>query len=78
MQTLGIIPARIGSSGVKRKNIRPLAGRPLIAYAIEAARQSRLDRVIVSTDALEIANIARREGAEVPFLRPPELATNEA
>ncbi len=78
MRTLGIIPARIGSSGVRKKNIRPLAGRPLVAYAVESALESRLDRVVVSTDALEIANVARGVGAEVPFLRPPELAINEA
>ena len=78
MAVLGIIPARIGSSAVKRKNIRPLAGKPLITYTIEAARQSRLDRVIVSTDALEVADIASACGAEVPFLRPDEFATNTA
>ena len=67
--------ARGGSKGVPRKNIRPLAGKPLIAYAIEAARASRLvDRVVVSTDDTEIADVARAHGAEVPFLRPAELA----
>jgi CMP-N-acetylneuraminic acid synthetase len=76
--TLGLIPARIGSSGVKRKNIRPLAGRPLIAWTIAAARASRLDRIVVSTDSPEIAAIARDHGAEVPFLRPPELADSTA
>jgi CMP-N-acetylneuraminic acid synthetase len=70
-----VIPARGGSKGVPRKNIRPFAGRPLIAYTIDAARRTReLDRVIVSTDDEEIANIAREHGAEVPFLRPAELS----
>ena len=70
-----MIPARGGSKGIPRKNLAPLAGRPLIAYTIEAARLSRsLSRVIVSTDDEEIAAIARWNGADVPFLRPPELA----
>ena len=75
---LALIPARGGSKGVPRKNIRFLAGKPLIAYAIEVARASRLiDRVIVSTDDEETAAIARRYGAEVPFLRPAELACDD-
>lgn len=75
---LALIPARGGSKGVPRKNIRPLAGKPLIAYAIAAARASRLiDRVIVSTDDEEIAAVAQRYGAEVPFLRPAELARDD-
>ena len=78
METLGLIPARIGSSEVKRKNIRSLAGKPLVAHAIEAALASRLDRVIVSTDSEDVAAIARAHGADVPFLRPAELASNEA
>ena len=70
-----MIPARGGSKGIPRKNLAPLAGRPLIAYTSEAARLSRsLSRVIVSTDDEEIAAIARWNGADVPFLRPPELA----
>ncbi len=72
---LGVIPARGGSRRVPRKNIRPLAGAPLIAYAIESAAASpALDRVIVSTDDSEIAEVARSRGADVPFLRPAELA----
>jgi CMP-N,N'-diacetyllegionaminic acid synthase len=78
MSSLAIIPARIGSTGVKRKNIRPLAGRPLVEYAIEASLASRIDRVIVSTDSPEIAAVAREAGAEVPFLRPAEFADNTA
>lgn len=71
--------ARGGSKGVPRKNIRLIAGKPLIAYAIEAARQSALiDRVIVSTDDAEIADVARQHGAEVPFMRPDELATDDS
>lgn len=60
------------------KNIRPLAGKPLIGYTIEAALDSKLDRVIVSTENDKIASVAREFGAEVPFLRPKELATDEA
>ena len=71
--------ARGGSKGVPRKNIRLLAGKPLIAYAIETARASRLiDRVIVSTDDAEIANVALQNGAEVPFMRPSELAQDDS
>jgi len=76
--SLGIIPARIGSSQVKRKNIRKLAGKPLIAYTVEAALESKLNRVIVSTDSLEIAEIAKSYGADVPFLRPSKFSHNKA
>ena len=76
--TLGIIPARGGSIRIPRKNIRSLGGKPLIAYTIEAANlATRLDRVIVSTDDEEIAEVARSHGAEVPFMRPAELATED-
>lgn len=74
MKVLGIIPARGGSKGVKRKNIKMFGGRPLIAHAIEAALQSNLDDVIVSTEDDEIAAIAAELGASVPFKRPQELA----
>ncbi len=75
---LAIIPARGGSKGVPGKNILPLLGRPLIAYTIEAARKACLiGRVLVSTDDPKIAEVAARSGAEVPFLRPPELARDE-
>jgi CMP-N-acetylneuraminic acid synthetase len=75
MRVLGIIPARGGSKGIPRKNIRPLAGKPLLAYTAEAARAARhLERTILSTDDLEIAEVGRRCGLEVPFLRPPGLA----
>ncbi len=78
MDVLGLIPARLGSTEVKRKNIRHMAGQPLIEYAIQAALGSLLDRVILSTEAEEIAEVGRRAGVEVPFLRPPELASTEA
>jgi CMP-N-acetylneuraminic acid synthetase len=72
---LALIPARGGSKSIPRKNIRLFAGHPLIAYSIAAARAATLvDRVIVSTDDEEIAAIARRYGAETPFLRPAEYA----
>jgi CMP-N-acetylneuraminic acid synthetase len=73
---LAVIPARGGSKGVVRKNIRPVCGKPLIAYTIETALAARhlLHRTIVSTDDSEIAAIARDRGADVPFLRPAELA----
>lgn len=76
---LAIIPARGGSKGLPRKNILPLLGKPLIAWTIERALASKyLDKVIVSTDDEEIARIAKDYGAEVPFLRPAELATDTA
>ncbi len=75
---LAVIPARGGSKGIPRKNIKLLAGKPLIAYTIEAAKKSRLlDRIIVSTEDKEIASIAKKYGAEVTFMRPKELAGDE-
>ncbi len=72
---LALVPARGGSRGIPGKNIRPLAGRPLICWTIETAlRTACLDRVVVSTDDPGIAAIARQAGAETPFLRPVELA----
>ena len=74
--TLALVPARGGSLRVPSKNVRPFAGHPLIAYTIASARAaSAITRVVVSTDSEEIASIAKRYGAEVPFLRPTELAT---
>ncbi|MCB0625671.1 MAG: acylneuraminate cytidylyltransferase family protein, partial [Saprospiraceae bacterium] len=79
MKVLGVIPARGGSKGVPKKNVKLLGGKPLIAYSIEAARAAkRLTRVIVSTDDEEIAEVSRRWGADAPFLRPAELATDAA
>lgn len=72
---LAIIPARGGSKRIPRKNIRTFAGKPMIAYAIDAARASGcFDHVVVSTDDAEIAEIAVQSGAETPFVRPAELA----
>lgn len=77
-EIVGLVPARGGSKGVPRKNIKLLAGEPLIAYTIrEALRSRHVSRVIVSTDDEEIAAVAGRCGAEVPFLRPPELALDD-
>jgi pseudaminic acid cytidylyltransferase len=72
---LSIIPARGGSKRIPRKNIKDFAGKPMIVYAIEAAQASgAFDHVVVSTDDAEIADVARRHGALVPFMRPPELS----
>ena len=79
MRILGVIPARGGSKGIPRKNVRPLGGVPLIGYTVAAAqRSSRLARTVVSTDDDEIAATARRLGADVPFTRPAELASDGA
>lgn len=76
---LAIIPARGGSSGVPRKNVRVFGGEPLIAHTIDAAKHApSVSRIIVSTDDEEIAQISRGCGAEVPFLRPAELATSSS
>ena len=75
---LGLIPARGGSSGIPRKNIIPMAGRPLLSYTCEAALGSRvLSRVVLSTDDEEIAGVGRHCGVEVPFLRPADLARDD-
>lgn len=77
-EVLAVVPARGGSKGIPRKNIRDFAGHPLIAYSIEAGLQSQtVTRVIVSTDDEEIASVARRYGAETPFLRPAEYAQDQ-
>ncbi len=77
-EILVLIPARGGSKGIPRKNIRPFAGYPLIAYSIAAALQAEtVTRVIMSTDDEEIAEVARQHGAEAPFLRPAELAQDQ-
>lgn len=76
---LAIIPARGGSKGIKNKNIVDLCNRPLISYSIIAALESKyIDKVVVSTDSEEIAEVARNYDAEVPFLRPKELASDTA
>jgi CMP-N,N'-diacetyllegionaminic acid synthase len=76
-RVLGVVTARAGSKGIPGKNTKPLAGKPLILYIIEAALASRaFDRVIVSTDDAAAADLARASGCDVPFMRPPELATD--
>lgn len=76
---LAIIPARGGSKRIPRKNIKPFCGKPMIAWSIEAALESGcFDRIIVSTDDDEIAEVARQYGAEVPFMRPLELSDDHA
>jgi len=78
MRILGLIPARAGSKGIPNKNIRPLAGKPLIVYTIESALESQgLTDIVVSTDSEEIAEIALAADAEIPFIRPKELAQDE-
>ena len=77
-EILAVIPARGGSQGIPRKNLRSLAGRPLVAWSIAAAQQARLvGRIITSTDDEEIASVARSYGSEVPFIRPAGLAQND-
>ncbi|NMA73273.1 MAG: acylneuraminate cytidylyltransferase family protein [Bacteroidales bacterium] len=79
MKNLAIIPARSGSKGVKDKNIKLLNGKPLLAYTIEVAKESKVfDEIFVSTDSVEYAEIAKEWGANVPFLRSKELATDTA
>lgn len=78
-KVVAIIPARGGSKGLPGKNIRWLAGKPLLAYAIEAVQSSSLiDRIVVSTDHEEIASVAKKYGAEAPFLRPTDISSDEA
>ena len=79
IRALGLIPARGGSKGVPRKNLRTLAGKPLLAWTAESALAARgLSRVILSTEDAEIAQTGRELGLDVPFLRPAELATDRA
>lgn len=78
MKILGVVPARGGSRGIPRKNIRPLCGRPLLAWTADVARAAAsLDRVVLTTDDPEIAAVGREVGLEVPFLRPAELARDD-
>jgi CMP-N,N'-diacetyllegionaminic acid synthase len=79
MKPLIVIPARGGSKGIPRKNIKPLRGKPLIQYTVEAARKVFSDDIIcVSTDDIEIKNVVESSGLKVPFVRPVELATDSA
>jgi CMP-N,N'-diacetyllegionaminic acid synthase len=76
---LALIPARGGSRGIPRKNVKEFLGRPLLAWAVDAAQASGVcERIVVSTEDEEIASIGRAAGAEVPFIRPAELASDEA
>lgn len=78
LKTIGIILARGGSKRIPRKNVKELGGKPLIAYTIEAAHKAQtLERVILSTDDAEIAEVARAFGCEVPFMRPAELGADD-
>src|SRR5918999_94532 len=78
MRTLVVIPARGQSKGVPRKNIKPLCGQPLLAYTAESALASRrATSVVLSTDDEEIAEVGRKCGLRVPFMRPPELARDD-
>jgi CMP-N-acetylneuraminic acid synthetase len=74
MEILAIIPARGGSKSIPRKNLKLLGGKPLIAWGIESALKSNANRVLVTTDDEEIAAVAKKYGADVPFIRPAELA----
>ena len=75
MKTIAVIPARGGSKRIPHKNIKNFCGKPIIAYSIEAAKKSHLfDKIIVSTDDEQIAQVARQYGAEIPFIRPKKLA----
>lgn len=79
MRRLAYIPARAGSKGIPKKNIYPLLGKPLLAWILEAAQKTGLfDRIMVSTDSEEFAEIARSYGAWVPFLRDPAVATDSS
>lgn len=78
LSCLGIIPARAGSKGIPGKNMRSLAGRPLVMYTFDAAKEScRLTRTILSSDSEEIVQLGRAAGIDVPFLRPAELARDD-
>lgn len=78
MKVLGVVTARAGSKGLPGKNLRPLGSKPLLAYTIEAARQSGvLDRVILSTEDQQIADVGREYGCDVPFIRPRDLAQDD-
>ena len=77
-EILAIIPARCGSKGVKNKNIKKLAGHPLLAYSIAAAKLAGIDYVIVSTDSKYYAEIANNYGAQVPFIRSSQISKDNS
>ena len=75
MKVVAIIPARSGSKGIRLKNIKKLNGKPLIQYTIDVAKKCKMiDRILVSTDSQKIANISKKLGVEVPFLRPKKIS----
>ena len=77
LNILAIIPARGGSKGLPGKNIKPFLGKPLLAYTIEEAKRSKyITKIVLSTDDTAIAQVGKKYGAEIPFLRPSELATD--
>ena len=79
MQVLGIIPARGGSKGIPLKNLKKLDGKPLIKYAMDAAKKSNLlNRIVISTDNEKISKIAKNNGVEVPFMRPKRISGSKA
>lgn len=79
MKVLGLIPARGGTKGIPDKNLRELAGKPLLAYVMEAARASEvIDRLVLSTDSAAIADLGRTLGLDVPFMRPAGLAADDS
>ena len=79
MKILAIIPARGGSKGIPDKNMRKIAGKPLIEYTINAAKSSKLiDKIVLSTDSKKIANFSKSKGIEVPFLRPKKISTSNS
>jgi CMP-N,N'-diacetyllegionaminic acid synthase len=78
MKILGVIIARGGSKGVKGKNIKDLAGKPLISYTIDAALASKIDKLVLSTDDSNIAQVAKDKGVEIPFMRQADLASDSA
>ena len=79
MKILGIIPARIGSKGVRKKNIKLLNGKPLISYTYDYAKNSKqINRLIISTESKEIKEVCTRLGMDVPFLRPSTLSMDDS
>jgi len=79
MDILAIIPARSGSKGVSKKNIRSIGGKPLIEYTINSAKKSKkINKIILTTDSKEIANFAKKKGIEVPFLRPKKFSKDDS
>ncbi|MCA9813416.1 MAG: acylneuraminate cytidylyltransferase family protein [Nitrosarchaeum sp.] len=78
MEILGIIPARGGSKGIPQKNLRKIMGKPMIQYSFDAAKKSKINKVLLTTDDKKIARFAKSLGIEAPFLRPKNLSTDSA